>query len=168
MKSAANTSRYLLALAESVLADLEDDHLALEPIAGAKTAGWLIGHLAMSGDFGRQLCSRSPLCPPAWAAAFAPGTTPSSHREDYPSMAALSAKFFDVYRDLPEAALTAPSDILGIPNPYTRARAAFPSAGDFVEYLLTAHLSYHLGQLTGWRAAAGLGRIKLPDHMAAS
>jgi hypothetical protein len=55
--------RYLLSLAESVLAGLDDSHRALEPRPGAKTAGWLIGHLAVSGDFARRLCGRPPLCP---------------------------------------------------------------------------------------------------------
>ena len=31
--------------------DLDDSHLALEPRPGLKTAGWLIGHLATTGDF---------------------------------------------------------------------------------------------------------------------
>jgi hypothetical protein len=48
----------------------------------------------------------------------------------------------------------ASSELLAVPNPYESARAAFPTSGDFVGYLLTGHMSYHLGQLSGWRAAA--------------
>jgi hypothetical protein len=38
--------------------------------------------------------------------------------------------------------------------------------GDFVGYLLTGHLAYHLGQLVAWRTAAGLRRIRHPGDMA--
>jgi len=47
------------------------------------------------------------------------------------------------------------------------ARPDFPTAGDFVAYLLSSHLAYHLGQLVAWRAAAGLGRLSRPDALAA-
>ena len=52
-------------------------------------------------------------------------------------------------------------------NPFAPARTAFPTAGDFVAYLLTGHLAYHLGQLVAWRATAGLGRLQRPDALAA-
>ena len=34
------------------------------------------------------------------------------------------------------------------------ARVAFPTAGDFLRYMLSGHLAWHLGQLSIWRAAA--------------
>jgi hypothetical protein len=36
-----------------------------------------------------------------------------------------------------------------------------------IAYLVSSHLAYHLGQLVTWRAAAGLGRIRRPDVLAA-
>ena len=86
---------------------------------------------------------------------------------DHPPMLALKTTFFAVYRDLCDAALAAAPDVLAAANPYAPARTAFPIVHDFVAYLMTAHLAYHLGQLTGWRAAAGLGRIHRPDSLAA-
>jgi hypothetical protein len=167
MQATVEQCAYLLALAEPVLAQLDDSHRALEPMPGAKTAGWLVGHLAVSGDFARRWCGRPPLCPAAWRAAFAPGSQPSLEAEEYPPMSALMATFFLIYRDLCDAALGATPEVLAAPNPYAPARTAFPTLGNFVAYLMTAHLGYHLGQLTGWRAAAGLGRIHRPDSLAA-
>ena len=57
--------RHLLSLSESIVADLEDSHRALEPRPDMKTAGWLVGHLAVNGDFAPVLCGRVALCPPA-------------------------------------------------------------------------------------------------------
>ncbi len=159
--------RYLLSLAKPILDGLDDSHRALEPQPGSKTAGWLIGHLAVSGDFARRLCGRPPLCPADWGAAFNPGSQPSREANDYPSMATLRDTFESVYSDLSGAASEAdPSSLTSI-NPYAPARAAFPTAGDFVAYLLTGHLAYHLGHLVAWRAAVGLGRLHRPDALAA-
>jgi hypothetical protein len=156
MNSSIRQCHHLLADAEPILAALDDSHLALEPQPGTKTAGWLIGHLAVTGDFGRRLCGRAPLCPVEWRAGFNPGSLPSHAADAYPRMAVLAAMFRTVYADLCDAALATP-DARSAPNPFAPARAGFPTAGDFVDYLLSAHLAYHLGQLVAWRAAAGLG-----------
>ena len=89
MDSSVAQCRHLLSLADAAFAGLEDAHLALEPRPGTKTAGWLIGHLAVTGDFGRRLCGRPPLCPVEWRAGFNPGSRPSPERSDYPPMSAL-------------------------------------------------------------------------------
>jgi hypothetical protein len=138
------------------LADLNDNHLAVEPIAGTKTAGWLVGHLAVTGDFGRRLCGLTPICPREWRALFNPGTFPSLDRSIYPPMATLCETVGDVYHDFFASAPNASDDVLAAPNPYTLAIGAFPTAGDFAAYLMTGHLAHHFGQLGSWHAAAGL------------
>jgi len=167
MNSTLAQCRYLLSLAEPILDGLDDSHRALEPQPGAKTAGWLIGHLAVSGDFARRLYGRPPLCPAEWRAAFNPGSQPSREASDYPPMTTLRDTFREVYSDLCAPAAEADPPSFTSINPYAPACTAFPTAGDFVAYLLTGHLAYHLGQLVAWRAAAGLGRLHRPDALAA-
>lgn len=154
---------HLLAHADTILAGLDDTHLALEPQAGAKTAGWLIGHLAVTGDFGRRLCGRPPICPAEWRPLFNPGSSPSTQEEDYPRMTTLCEAFRSVYGDLCNRAMGFDDAVMAKENPYAPVRAAFPTSGDFVSYLATGHLGYHLGQLVAWRAAAGLGRLQRSD-----
>lgn len=158
MKADVVQCRALLALADRALAGLDDSHLAVEPAAGAKTAGWLIGHLAVTGDFARRLCGRTALCPAEWRAAFNPGTTPSLIVTDYPPMSDLGGVMLAVYRDLGDAALHVPAAALDAENPYAPKREEFPTAGEFIAWILAGHFGYHLGQLVAWRAAAGLGR----------
>ena len=167
MNASIAQCRYLLSLAEPILTGLNDSHRALEPQPGAKTAGWLIGHLAVSGDFARRLYGRAPLCPTAWGPMFNPGSRPSADPGAYPSMTTLCDTFRLVYTDLCNASGEADSSALAAANPYAPARADFPTAGDFAAYLLSSHLAYHLGQLVAWRAAAGLGRLRRPDALAA-
>jgi DinB superfamily len=154
--------RYFLALAEAALEGLTDEHRAVEPERGAKTAGWLVGHLVVTGEFARRLCGRSPVVPVEWRRAFNPGTQPSPRGEDYPRMAELRQAFRAVYEDLCAAYPVAGAGLFDAPNPSERTREALPTAGEFVAFILTGHLGYHLGQLVGWRAAAGLGRIRSP------
>lgn len=157
MQSSISQCRYLLSLADPMLADLDDSHLALEPRAGVKTAGWLIGHLAVTGDFARRLCGRSPICSSEWQKLFNPGSHPPPHQSVYPSMMNLREVFRSVYLDLCDGAVNADDEVLAKENPYAPARLGFPTSGEFVKYILTGHLGYHLGQLTAWRATAGLG-----------
>lgn len=167
MNATVSQCRYLLALAEPILDGLSDPHRALEPEPGVKTAGWLVGHLVVTGDFARRLCGRAPLYPVEWRRAFNPGSQPSPRDQEYPSMAEMREGFRVVYDDLCVALPVADGSLLAVPNPFEPARAAFPTAGDFVAYLATGHLGYHLGQLVGWRGAAGLGRLRRSDALAA-
>ena len=158
MKASVDQCRHYLVLADRLFAQLNDSHRALEPQPGLKTAGWLIGHLAVTGDFARRLCGVSALCPREWRTAFNPGTQPLRDATAYPPMQTLCETFRAVYGDLSTRALSAEQDRLAQPNPYEPARADFPTAGDFVAYLLSSHLAYHLGQLVTWCAATGIGR----------
>jgi hypothetical protein len=151
--------QHLLSVAKAIFVGLDDSHRAFEPQVGTKTAGWLIGHLAVTGDGGLHFCGRRPLCPKEWRVKFSRGSQPSANPDDYPPMEQMLAMFRGVYTDLCIAATEV--DVAGMEaaNPYEPARAAFPTVDVFVAWMLTGHLGYHLGQLAGWRAAAGLGRI---------
>jgi hypothetical protein len=163
MNRSISQCRHFLALALPILASLDDSHRALEPQPGLKTAGWLVGHLATSGDFARKLCGRPPLCPADWRAKFNPGTTPSVHAADYPPMRELADVFERVFRDLADSAAGVDPQRLAIENPIAFTRDAFPTSGDFIAYLMSGHMGYHVGQLVAWRSAAGLGRLPRPD-----
>jgi hypothetical protein len=62
----------------------------------------------------------------------------------------------EIYRDLASLAPSLTDEQLGMPNTLELTRRRFPTFGDFACYIMTGHLGYHLGQLAGWRGAAGL------------
>ena len=156
MKDASTICLHLLSYAGPILDDLTDDHLALAAETNGKTAGWLIGHLCITGDFIRRKAGRPPLTPKDWGPRFSPGTKPSRVREDYPTMDALRTAFDAIYRDLIAAAPTLAPELLASPSPFEPGRARFATFGSFLTWIMTGHLGYHLGQLYGWRDAAGL------------
>jgi hypothetical protein len=160
MNATLAQTRHLLRSAERILDGLDDSHRAIEPHPGTKTAGWLIGHLAVTGDFARKLYGRPPMCPVEWRTAFNPGSQPSGDANTYPSMTTLMTRFREVYADLAAAASESDPVSNAAENPFAPARPSFPTAGEFLAYLMTGHLAYHLGQLVAWRAAAGLGRLR--------
>lgn len=153
MQAAAIQCGFLVRQYERWFVDLGDQHLAIEPAPGLKTAGWLLGHMVVTGDFARRLCGLPPLAPKEWRSLFSPGTTPSHDATTYPRMQELIGAFRAVYGDLATNAPATSAEALGAANPYEKARPAFPTAGDFAVYLMTGHLAYHLGQLSMWRAA---------------
>jgi hypothetical protein len=149
--------RHLVKTYGRMLDDLTDADRASQPTPEGKTAGWLVGHLAVTGDFARRLCGAKPVCPPDWRAKFSPGTKPSANEADYPPMQEMVARFREVYADLP-VAFENGAEKLAAENPFEPGRASFPTAGDFAAYIMTGHFGYHLGQFYGWRAAAGTSR----------
>jgi hypothetical protein len=151
----ADQCKFMMWTAEPMLEGLSDEHLNLEPTPGNKTAGWLLGHLCITGDFARRLCGRKGISPAEWRSIFRPGTT--SAMDNYPPMADLCRNFREIYSDLCDAVMTADETTLSAPNPFEPARAAFPTGREFVPYIMTGHLGYHLAQLGDWRRAAGLG-----------
>ena len=153
MQASATQAAYLLRIYDRWLSGLDDADRAWSPAPESKTAGWLLGHLVITGDFGRRLCGLPPLSPKAWRPLFAPGTLPSSDAAAYPPMADLVRLFRSVYADFVANAPQAAAEALAAANPYEPARGAFPTAGTFVQYMLTGHLAYHLGQLSVWRTA---------------
>lgn len=156
MKDAANVCLHLLSYAGPLVSDLTDEHLGLAADTNGKTAGWLIGHLCVTGDFVRRKCGRSPLTPKDWGPKFAPGTQPSRSRDDYPAIDAMRTAFDGIYRDLASTAPTLAPDLLASLSPYEPGRDRFATFGEFIKWVMTGHLGYHLGQLYGWRGSAGL------------
>src|ERR1041385_616659 len=108
MRAAADQGAFLLEQYAWCLAGLEDRHSALEPVPGGKTAGWLVGHLVVTGDFGRRLCALKPIAPKEWRPLFAPGTQPSLDPGTYPPMRAMVEAFRSIYEGLVADAPGAP------------------------------------------------------------
>ncbi|HEX7940134.1 MAG TPA: DinB family protein [Gemmatimonadaceae bacterium] len=129
MKESVAQCRFFLTVFAEAVAGLDDSHRAVLPNDGAKTAGWILGHLAVTGDFARKLCGRPPVCPKDWRARYSPGTTPSTDSAEYPPMAELIGKVREIYADLCDAALQVDPATLDIPTPFVpRDRPTRPLA----------------------------------------
>ena len=57
MNGSVAQCQHLLSVAKAIFVGLDDSHRAFEPQVGTKTAGWLIGHLAVTGALPEGMAS---------------------------------------------------------------------------------------------------------------
>ena len=152
MHDISRSCAHLTKLGESLIGDLTDGDLAAPSTPNGKTAGWLVGHLCITGDFIRRKSGGTPMTPKEWGPKFNMGTKPSTLTSDYPPMSELRTAFKNVYADLAKLAPTLSEELLAGPAPFEPVRDRFPTFGSFLSWIMTGHLGYHLGQLSEWKA----------------
>lgn len=124
---------------------------------------WIMGHLALYPQ--RVLLALGlPLGDSAMPSGYEPLFKNGSECRDdaagslYPPMAELSAAFFRSYKAAIAAVASAADEAFAKPNPAEgRLRELFPTIGAAVAFYLSGHAQLHLGQLSAWRRAMGLG-----------
>ena len=71
----------------------------------------------------------------------------------------LIADYARMHAEVEAALRAADPATLADPNPLERWRAMHPRVGDMLVTLVVKHESTHLGQLSAWRRAMGMGRV---------
>ena len=146
-----------------LVADVPDATIAKQAGAVVNHPAWVIGHLihssqAIGGELGLQ-----PWLPDDWATKFGTGSVPTANRAAYPS----KAEFFEILdsgqRRVLDRLVAMGEGGLTAPLPDARFRPMFPTLGHAVLHVLTVHAALHVGQITVWRRAVGLGPIS--EHL---
>lgn len=75
----------------------------------------------------------------------------------YPPMEEVTGKMFAGHRAVIDALQTADDDLLTAANPNEAMRAKFATKGSMHNFYVGGHFMMHMGQLSAWRRAAGLG-----------
>lgn len=149
-------NKFLLEYFESLVEDLSERGLEAQGGGNGHSALWLLGHMAISVDFGNQVLGQETVCPARWFVAFGPG---SSDEIKYPQKydaQEMIAVIRTGYPKLQELALAADEALLAEPHPIEMLQGtALKTKGDLLGHLLTTHLSLHLGQLSFWRRLQG-------------
>ena len=151
--------RFTRRYAELLLAGIEESQMTEQPHPGMNHPAWIIGHLAIGADFISSLLGHGMATGDEEMAAFGPGSTPSASRADYPSKSELLdllCRMID--RGIPMAEAATPQQ-LSQPNETPFFPETFPTVGDLLTHLMTTHAALHLGQLSAWRRAMGLGSV---------
>ena len=143
--------------AENLVKDLSAEQMVQQPNGVINHPAWSLGHLVVSAaGLGSALGLESNL-PEGWDKTFATGGEPSSDLSAYPSKDEILSALRDQHARNAEAVKSAPPDSLRQPHPNENTRKYFPTVGDMVVFLMTAHEPDHLGQIAAWRRAMGLG-----------
>jgi hypothetical protein len=144
---------------DRLVADVPDAMWARQAGGVVNHPAWVIGHLvhsaqAIGGEMGLE-----PWLPAEWGDRFGTGSVPTPMREDYPRSAALLEALADARRRVLGRLAEISEEGLAQPLPDERHRGTFPTVGHAVLHILTVHAALHVGQVTVWRRAVGLGAL---------
>lgn len=117
---------------------------------------WTIGHLVFSAQAIGEEIGLAPWLSPSWVALFRTGSVPQPEASAYPSRSELLDALADAHDRISRRLRALGSEAMSAPLPDVRYRSIFPTVGHAVAHVLSGHTSFHLGQLSVWRRAAGL------------
>ena len=150
----------VLDYARRLLADLSEDQMTAQPVAGMNHPAWIVGHLIFSCELIGVEMGLAPWLPADWEERFVAGSPVETIPARYPRKNDLLALFADATTQVSERLAEMADDELDAPLPDERCRDVFPTVGHAVLHILIAHASIHLGQLSAWRRAM---RLPEPD-----
>jgi uncharacterized damage-inducible protein DinB len=151
--------RFNLQLAKMLVADIREEHMYQQPIAGMNHASWILGHLTMPRLWAKEPLKLDVTVPPDWVEKFNAGSTPVAKEGFYPSKAELIAVLEYTHAVMEAGLRKLTEEDLAQPTQNERMRKFMPQMGDVITGLMSTHESYHIGQLSGWRRAMGLPRV---------
>ena len=149
-----------LGYAKRLVADLSDDQMVAQPIAGRELnhPAFMLGHLAFVADFGCSLLGHEMTSTPKFKETYSSAAKPQGDRTVYLAKADTLAVYEENHARLAAAAVAATPEILhGLPP--ERMRSRFPTVAHTILHMLTNHEAVHLGQLSAWRRALGLPSV---------
>ena len=147
---------FQLGFLKDLVADIPEERFAEMPVPDINTPAWLLGHLCWAADLAPQLLGKRPALDRTWTSRFGAKTRPKTEASFYPTKAELIATLDAAHSRLLEALPLATPDRLAAEMPEPAYRSFIPTIGDAIVHLMTSHESYHTGQLSAWRRAAGL------------
>jgi hypothetical protein len=146
-----------LGFAKRLVGDLSEDQMCAQPHGVVNHPAWSLGHLAVVADHLGKLLGLSSDLPTGWEDTFKTGGIPSGDRRLFPGKDELLRVIAQQHARISQGLSDADPAALARPHPNEKSRAHFPTVGDLVIFLMTAHEMDHLGQIAAWRRAMGLG-----------
>ena len=138
-----STSMY----AETLVKDLSTGQMVEQPNGVINHAAWSLGHLVVSANSLSSVLGLESNLPEGWDKTFATGGEPSSDLAAYPTKDEIVSALKEQHARNTEALKHTDPDSLAKPHPNENTRKYFPTIGDMVVFLMTAHEMDHLGQI---------------------
>jgi len=156
LDNAIQVNLFLMQYCRTLLADIPEERMAEQPVAGVNHPAWILGHLAWTADGALAMLGAQKLLPEEWKPLFASGSKPSASRAAYPSKDELLRAVEEGYLQARRKAASASAEQLSPPTTSPRAKEILPTFREMVAFVLTGHMGVHLGQLSSWRRMIGL------------
>lgn len=146
-----------LAYAKKLVADVTPEQLCQQPGGVVNHPAWSLGHLSVSSDYLLKFLGKDSLLPVGWEARFKTGGVPTANVSDYPTKDEMVSTLDRMHKQVVEAVKATGLETFNEPHPDENKRTYFPTKGDLIIFLMTAHEMDHLGQVAAWRRAMGIG-----------
>jgi hypothetical protein len=153
--SYARTLDYL----RQLISDVSDEQLTRHTSLAVNHPAWVVGHLVYSCQAIGSELGIDPWLPSDWAKQFGTGSKPVEGKENYPSKQELLDALSDGQKRVTDRLIALGEQGMSAPLPDERYRMMFPTIGHAVLHILTVHSAIHVGQVTVWRRAVGLGPL---------
>jgi len=145
---------------EVLATDIPESRFTHMPHPAMNHPAFNYGHLAIYPTRVLGMLGRTDLVKPleGWEEIFGAGCDCVDDPARYPDKDTLVNAFVSHHRALATALETATDETLFRENPAEgRFREMFPTVGSAVVFMTGAHPMMHLGQISAWRRAIGLG-----------
>lgn len=147
---------FALGYCRRLAADIREDEMSLQPVAGVHTPVWILGHLATTLDYGLKPLGQPMLCSKRWHVQFGPGSSDTAKLEAPPTKEELLQAIAAGHAALLAASITADPVAMNQPHGLAvLANSPIQTVGDLIAHLMTTHFATHLGQLSVWRRVTG-------------
>lgn len=143
-------------VAELLVKDLTAEQMTTQPHGLINHPAWNLGHLVSSAHEACKLVGIESSLPDGWSKKFLAGAPPDPDPASNPSRDELLTEFRACHERVSQALPTLDPETLAKQHPDEGARKYFPTLGDHLVYMMTAHEMDHLGQVAAWRRAMGL------------
>ena len=145
-----------LMLGELLVQDLTAEQMTEQPHGLINHPAWSLGHLVCAAHEACKLLSIESSLPAGWGQKFNAGAAPDPDPSRNPSKEELLSEFRACHERVSQAFKDLDPDMLVKVHPDEGTRKYFPTLGDHLVYMMTAHEMDHLGQVAAWRRAMGL------------
>lgn len=143
-----------------LVGDLAPEQFVAQPLPGRMLnhPAWVLSHLNVYAPICAAMLRAERFEDPL-EARYGQKSEVSPDPAEYGAPSELVAEYRRLHDDAERALIDADSGIFAAANPLQRWRAVHPTVGDMLVTLMVKHESGHLGQLSAWRRAMGLGRV---------
>jgi len=149
-------NKFNRAYLNSLLKDLPDEELDVQPHPELHSARWILAHLAIASDYGSKMIDLPSLCPRAWHEAYGPASQAGTAATVKPSRGELLAAIDDGYSRICYALPTVSVEHFSAQHGVALiAGTLLKTRGDLICNILTTHFAMHLGQLSTNRRLMG-------------
>ncbi len=156
----ADTLRVTLFYGGEIVKSIPADRFCEIPVKEINHPAFCVGHLSIYANFVLELLGRTDLkfAMPYGDEHFKMGAPCVAQDGRYPSKEVLVATWNDAWSVVAKVLPEIDEATLARENPMQgRMRERFPTVGSVVNFLCGAHNMMHIGQVSSWRRAAGLG-----------